>query len=540
MIEAVKVEREGARPHGTYLDKRGLKSWLFTLDHKRIGLMYMAISILFFLVGGLFALIFRTELMFPGKQFLSPYAHNVLFTLHGAILIFMVIIPFIPAGFGNFFLPIMIGARDVAFPRLNLMSVWLFAIGGLLLLFSLLFGPIDTGWTFYTPYSANKGLNVFIVSLSVFILGMSSILTGLNFIVTVHKLRAPGMTWGRLPLFVWALYATSIVQVIATPVLGITLLLLGLENLFNIGFFDPRLGGDPVLFQHLFWFYSHPAVYLMILPAFGVVSDVISVHSRKHIFGYWFIAASSIAIAFIGFIVWGHHMFTAGMSPTADILFSFLTYFVAVPTAVKIFNWVATMYKGKIRFTAPMLYIIAFLIIFLVGGLTGLFLASLGTDIHLHDTYFVVAHFHYTMVGAAIFAIFAAAFHWLPKMFGRMYDERLAKIGWFFNFTGFMLTFAPQFILGMYGMPRRYWDYPAEFQPLHFVSTLGSYMIAIGVLLSLYVIFKAIKSGEKAPDNPWGGLSLEWQVPSPPPTENFVEEPVVQHGPYDFGKKGGH
>jgi len=451
MIEAAKVEKGEARPYETYLDKKGLMSWLFTLDHKRIGLMYLAISAIFFLVGGLFALIFRTELMFPGKQFLSPYAHNVLFTLHGALLIFMVIIPMIPAGFGNFFLPIMVGAKDVAFPRLNLMSVWLFAIGGLLLLLSLLFGPIDTGWTFYTPYSASKGLNVFIVSLAVFILGMSSILTGLNFIVTTHKLRAKG------------------------------------------GFFDPRLGGDPVLFQHLFWFYSHPAVYLMILPAFGVVSEVVSIHSRKHIFGYWFIAASSLAIAFIGFIVWGHHMFTAGMSPEADILFSFLTFFVAVPTAVKIFNWVATMYKGKIRFTAPMLYIFAFLFIFLVGGLTGLFLASVGTDIHLHDTYFVVAHFHFTMVGAAVFAIFAAFFHWLP-----------------------------------------------EFWPYHFVSTIGAFMIATGVLISFGVILHAILKGRKASDNPWGGMSLEWKIPSPPPTENFLEEPVVTHGPYDFGKKEGH
>ena len=540
MIEVTKVEKGEARPYETYLDKKGLISWLFTLDHKRIGLMYLAISMIFFLVGGLFALIFRTELMFPGKQFMTPYAHNVLFTLHGALLIFMVIIPMIPAGFGNFFLPIMVGARDVAFPRLNLMSVWLFAIGGLLLLLSLLFGPIDTGWTFYTPYSASKGLNVFIVSLAVFILGMSSILTGLNFIVTVHKLRAKGMTWGRLPLFVWALYATSIVQLIATPVLGITLLLLGLENILKIGFFDPRLGGDAVLFQHLFWFYSHPAVYLMILPAFGVVSEVVSIHSRKHIFGYWFIAASSLAIAFIGFIVWGHHMFTAGMSPTADILFSFLTFFVAVPTAVKIFNWVATMYKGKIRFTAPMLYIFAFLFIFLVGGLTGLFLASVGTDIHLHDTYFVVAHFHFTMVGAAVFAIFAAFFHWLPKMFGKMYNEKWAKIGWFLNFVGFNLTFIPQFIMGSMGMPRRYWDYPVEFWPYHFVSTIGAFMIATGVLISIGVILHARLKGKKAPDNPWGGMSLEWQIPSPPPTENFLKEPVVTHGPYDFGKKEGH
>lgn len=363
----------------TYLDEKGIRSWLFTLDHKRIGLMYLFTSLFFFLVGGLFAIIFRTELAFPGKQFLSPEAHNILFTLHGAMLIFLVIIPLIPSALGNFFLPIMIGARDVAFPRINLLSYWLFLTGALLLLFSLLFGPIDTGWTFYTPYSANKGLNVFIVSLAVFVLGMSSILTGMNFIVTVHKLRAPGMTWGKLPLFVWALYATSLVQLLATPVLGITLLLLGMENLLGIGFFNPAKGGDPVLFQHLFWFYSHPAVYIMILPAFGVISELVSVHSRKPIFGY--------SIAFIGFLVWGHHMFVAGMSPIADIIFSFLTYFVAIPTAVKIFNWTATLYKGKISFTTPMLYALGFISLFLIGGLTGLFLMILtlwlGTSIML-------------------------------------------------------------------------------------------------------------------------------------------------------------
>jgi cytochrome c oxidase subunit 1 len=532
-MEAKLQEIESKR---TYLDEKGIRSWLFTLDHKRIGLMYLFTSLIFFLVGGLFAIIFRTELAFPGKQFLSPEAHNILFTLHGAMLIFLVIIPLIPSALGNFFLPIMIGARDVAFPRINLLSYWVFFTGALLLLFSLLFGPIDTGWTFYTPYSANKGLNVFIVSLAIFILGMSSILTGMNFIVTVHKLRAPGMTWGKLPLFVWALYATSLVQLLATPVLGITLLLLGMENILGIGFFNPAKGGDPVLFQHLFWFYSHPAVYIMILPAFGVISELVSVHSRKPIFGYWFIAASSLAIAFIGFIVWGHHMFVAGMSPIADIIFSFLTYLVAIPTAVKIFNWTATLYKGKISFTTPMLYALGFISLFLIGGLTGLFLASLGTDIHLHDTYFVVGHFHYVMVGAAVFAFFGALFHWTPKMFGRMYNEKWAKIGWFFNFLGFNLAFFPHFILGIQGMPRRYWDYPAEFQSLHFVSTIGAYFIALGVLISLAVFIHAIFKGEKAEDNPWGGKSLEWTIPSPPPTENFEKIPVVKEGPYDFVK----
>ncbi len=520
----------------TYLDEKGLMSWIFTLDHKRIGLMYLFTSLVFFVIGGLFAIIFRTELAFPGKQFLSPEAHNILFTLHGAMLIFLVIIPLIPSALGNFFLPIMVGARDVAFPRINLLSYWLFFLGALLLLFSLLFGPIDTGWTFYTPYSAKKGLNVFVVSLAIFILGMSSILTGMNFIVTVHKLRAPGLTWGKLPLFVWAIYATSLVQLLATPVLGITLLLLGMENLLGIGFFDPAKGGDPVLFQHLFWFYSHPAVYIMILPAFGVISELISVHSKKPIFGYWFIAASSLAIAFIGFLVWGHHMFVAGMSPIADKIFSFLTFFVAVPTAVKIFNWTATLYKGKISFTTPMLYALGFLSLFLIGGLTGLFLANLGTDIHLHDTYFVVGHFHYVMVGASVFAFFGALFHWIPKMFGRMYNENWAKIGWLFNFLGFNLTFFPHFILGVQGMPRRYWDYPAEFQSLHFTSTLGSYLIALGVMISLAVFIHALFKGKKAEDNPWGGKSLEWTIPSPPPTENFEKIPFVKEGPYDFTK----
>lgn len=515
--------------HGT-----GLKSWLTTLDHKKIGIMYFIAVFAWFLLGGIFAMIIRLELMFPGTQFISQDLYNQAMTLHGAIMVFMVVIPGIPAFLGNFFLPMQIGAKDVAFPRLNLASWYIFMIGAMFAFSSLLFGGVDTGWTFYTPYSITTSWGVINMVLGAFIMGFSSILTGLNFIVTTHKLRAPGMTMNRIPLFVWALYATAIIQVLATPVLAITLLLLIAEKTLGIGFFDASLGGDPVLFQHFFWFYSHPAVYIMVLPAMGVISELITAFSRKTIFGYTAIAYSTLGIAAVSFLVWGHHMFVSGQSEFAGLLFSVITMLVGVPTAIKLFNWVATMYKGSIKLDSPMLYAIGFMFIFTIGGVTGIFLATLATDVHLHDTYFVVAHFHYVMVGGTLMALMGGLYYWFPKMFGKMYDETLARVSWFFVFVGFNVTFFPQFILGNLGMPRRYHDYVPEYAALNKISTIGSWFIALGFIISLYVVIKALRSGEKAPDNPWGAKTLEWTTPSPPPHENFTTTPVITAGPYEY------
>ncbi len=516
---------------------RGLLSWILTLDHKRIGIMYLISILGSFLVGGVFALLVRTELMFPGEQILTQDAYNKAFTLHGAIMVFLVIVPSIPAALGNFVLPIMLGAKDVAFPRLNLGSYYLWVIGAAMAVMAMLNGGVDTGWTFYTPYST-EGLRegVIWVALAVFILGFSSVFTGMNFIVTIHRLRPPGMTWFRMPLFLWSLYATAIIQVLATPVLGITVLLLIVERVMRIGIFDPALGGDPVLFQHFFWFYSHPAVYIMILPSMGIISELISIHSRKHIFGYKFIAFSSVAIAIFSFLVWGHHMFTSGQSDLMNAVFSAITFSVAIPSAVKVFNWIATLYKGSIALNTPMLYALAYLFIFAIGGLTGLFLGTLSTDIHLHDTYFVVAHFHYVMMGSALIAFIGGIHHWWPKMTGRMYNETWGRIGCILVFLGFNLTFFPQFILGSKGMPRRYHDYTGAgwsqeltdlFQQLHMLSTLGSYLMAVGFFWTAYYLLHSVFKGERAPANPWGGRSLEWQCSSPPPHDNFAKAPTV-------------
>ncbi|HWB19296.1 MAG TPA: cbb3-type cytochrome c oxidase subunit I [Phycisphaerales bacterium] len=524
---------------------RGILSWLFTLDHKRIGIMYLVAVLASFFVAGMAALAVRTELMYPGQQFLSQEAYNKMFTLHGAIMVFMVIIPSVPAALGNFVLPIMLGAKDVAFPRLNLLSFWLWIFGAVFFVLSLLTGGIDTGWTFYSPYSIRTTLGGAEIShwggvapalLGVFILGFSSIFTGMNFIVTIHRLRPRGMTWFRMPLFLWALYATAILQVLATPVLGITVMLLAMERVFGIGIFDPRMGGDPVMFQHFFWFYSHPAVYIMVLPGMGIISELISVHSHKHIFGYRFIAFSSVAIAIFSFLVWGHHMFTSTQSPLMNVLFSAITFSVSIPSAIKVFNWLATMYKGAISFTTPMLYALAFLFIFTIGGLTGLHLATLASDIHLHDTYFVVAHFHYVMMGSALIAMLGGLHHWWPKMTGRMFSEFWGRIGCALVFIGFNTTFFPQFMLGSKGMPRRYWDYSgpgwdpgvtALFHKYHMISTLGSYVMAIGFFITLFYLLHSLVAGKRAPANPWGGRSLEWQCPSPPPHDNFKVQPRV-------------
>jgi len=506
---------------------RGLRSWLLTLDHKRIALMYLVSILASFLLGGVLALVIRTELLTPQKTVIGPDTYNQVFTLHGAVMIFLFIIPGIPAALGNFVLPMMLGAKDVAFPRLNLASYYFWVAGALLALVSMISGAVDTGWTFYTPYSTTTNTAVISMVMGAFVLGFSSVFTGLNFIVTIHTMRPPGMGWFRMPLFLWGLYGTAIIQILATPVLGITLLLLAIERALGIGIFDPSLGGDPVLFQHFFWFYSHPAVYIMILPAMGVVSELISTFSRKHIFGYRFIAYSSIAIAVISFLVWGHHMFVSGQSTLLGMIFSFLTFLVAIPSAVKVFNWTATMYKGSIWLATPMLYALSFLFLFGIGGLTGLFLGALATDVHLHDTYFVVAHFHYVMFGGTVIGFLGGLHYWWPKMFGRMYSERWGRVAALLVFVGFNVTFFAQFLMGSKGMPRRYYNYPPEFAPYHLVSTVGSYLLAAGFVIMAGYLLHSLLRGKPAPANPWGSATLEWQTPSPPPHDNFVSPPSV-------------
>lgn len=517
-----------------------LKSWLLTKDHKRIAIMYLITISLFFLAGGLYASAIRLELLTPDSDLLATATYNKVFTQHGILMIFFFLIPSIPAVLGNFLLPIMIGAKDLALPRINLLSLYVYWIGGALTVYALLQGGVDTGWTFYTPYSTTfSNSYVMAVGLGIFINGFSSILTGLNFIVTVHTMRAPGMTWFRLPLFVWAQYATSLVMILGTPVIAITVLLLAIERTVKVGIFDPAIGGDPILFQHLFWFYSHPAVYIMILPGMGVISELISNFSRKKIFGYEFIAFSSIAIAVFGFLVWGHHMFVSGQSIYAGLVFSFLTMVVAVPSAIKMFNWTATLYKGSVSFDTPMLYAIGFMGLFLIGGLTGLFLGSIGLTVHLTDTYFVVAHFHYVMVGGQVIAYLGGIHYWWPKMTGKMYSEFWGKISAMLVFIGFNLTFFPQFILGYQGMPRRYASYPAELQVLNIFSTAGASVLGVGLIMPVVYLGMSLINGKPAGDNPWMLPGLEWRTSSPPPTENFEKMPVVTWEAYEFGEESG-
>jgi cytochrome c oxidase subunit I len=589
-LDSSKAGHHGDHGHhgGSYLTPKGgwlttVIDWATTVDHKKIGVMYLVAVLFMFFLGGVAALVVRTELMTPvrtvevqatdpatgkamvdadGKpvmkseirgQWLGEMKakidgqeltsidggnnwYNRAFTLHGAIMVFMVIIPSIPASLGNFLIPLMLGAKDVAFPRLNLLSWYIYVTGSIFAVCSIVIGGVDTGWTFYTPYSTTTDAeyaNVVLMVLGAFILGFSSILTGLNFVVTVHKLRAPGMGWFDMPLFIWAMYSTSIIQVLATPVIGITLLLLIFERMFKIGIFDPALGGDPVLYQHFFWFYSHPVVYVMILPAFGVISEIIPVHGHKKIFGYRAVAFASLGVALVSFLVWGHHMF-ASSGELAATVFSALTFLVAIPTAVKVFNWIATLYKSSIALTTPMWYALMFLFLFSIGGLTGLPLGTLATDLHLHDSYYVVAHFHYVMMGGTIITFVGGLHHWWPKMFGRMYNQFWANIGAFTVFIGFNVTFFTQFFLGTQGMPRRYASYIDDYQIYHQISTVGSYLLLVGFLIHLFVFLHSLVAGRKAPANPWGGLTLEWEATSPPDEHNFHHEPMVKHGPYDF------
>jgi cytochrome c oxidase subunit 1 len=512
-----------------------LKSWLLTTDHKRIAILYLISITFFFFVGGVAAGLVRLDLLTPAGDLLSNEGYNRAFTLHGVIMVWFFLIPSIPNTFGNFLVPLMIGARDLAFPRLNLLSWYIFMLAGLFTLAVLILGGVDTGWTFYTPLSSMFAHGqVVLAATAVFIAGFSSILTGLNLIVTVHKLRCPGMTWGRLPLFVWSIYATSLILVLATPVLSITLALIAAERLFGLGVFDPALGGDPLLYQHLFWFYSHPAVYIMVLPALGVVSELVAAAARKPIFGYAFVAGSSMAIAILGFFVWGHHMFVSGQSMYASAVFSFLSIAVAIPSGIKVYNWTATLYKGHISLDPPFLFAMAFIGLFVVGGLTGLILAMLAVDVHVHDTYFVVAHFHYIMVGGAVSAFFGALHFWWPKMFGRSYSLVWGRLSALLIFLGFNLTFFPQFLLGYLGMPRRYHVYPPEFQVLHVLSSAGAGILGLAYLMPFAYLLYALRYGPPAGDNPWGVTGLEWQTRSPPPKHNFDAVPVVDGPPYDY------
>ncbi len=526
--------------HGDYITHaKSIGSWMFSVDHKRIGILYAVTAAIAFLAGGVFALLVRAELLLPGETFLSAQSYNQLFSLHGIIMVFGFIIPAIPGFLGNFLLPLHLGAKDVAFPRLNLFSYYLYLLGVILIIVAMVVGSVDTGWTFYTPYSARTGPAVLFLAMAVFIAGFASIFTGINFIVTVHKMRAPGMTWNRLPLFVWSIYSTSIVQVLATPVLGITVLLLFLERLLQIGIFDPALGGDPILFQHFFWFYSHPAVYIMILPGFGIISELIATFSRQRIYGYMAIALSSVAIAMLGFLVWGHHMFVSGQSAISSVIFSLITYLIGIPSGIKVFNWIATMYKGSISFKTPMLYALSFLVLFTIGGVTGIMVGVLAVDIHLHDTYYVVGHFHYVMMGGTVIALLGGLHYWWPKITGRMYNEACGQIAVFLIFVGLNLAFFTQLVLGSRGMPRRYNDYLPEFTSLHQLSTIGSWIMGLGLFLVLGYLLFSLFRGKKAGANPWGGATLEWTHTGPrPDPHNFHRMPFVTRGPYEFDRIG--
>jgi cytochrome c oxidase subunit 1 len=532
----METKEKTVEPRANYINSTyGIKSWLLTKDHKRIALLYLMSVTLFFFLGGAFAVLIRLELLTPAGDLMQADTYNRMFTMHGVTMIFFFLIPAIPAVLGNFLIPIMIGAKDLAFPRLNLLSWYVYMVGASFTLVAIVAGGVDTGWTFYTPYSTNYSTsNVLWTGVGIFITGFSSILTGLNFIVTIHTMRAPGLTWFRMPLFIWSHYATSLIMILGTPVIAVTVLMLAFERILKVGIFDPALGGDPVLFQHLFWFYSHPAVYIMVLPAMGVISELVANMTRKNIFGYKFVAFASLAIAVFSFLVWGHHLFTSSQSIYAGMIFSFLSYAVAIPSAIKVFNWTATIYRGSVTYQTPLLYAFGFIGLFTIGGMTGLFLAALGLDVHVHDTYFIVAHFHYIMVGGTIMGYLGGLHYWWPKISGRLYPEGWAKFGALVIFVGFNLTFFPQFIAGYLGMPRRYHAYPEEFQVLNVMSTAGASILGVGYLIPMIYLAWSMRYGPKAPRNPWGAFGLEWITTSPPPTENFEVTPTVTWEAYEF------
>ncbi|XXF78115.1 cbb3-type cytochrome c oxidase subunit I [Myxococcaceae bacterium GXIMD 01537] len=519
---------------------RTLWSWLTTRDHKRIGVMFLVLVLVGFLLGGIFAMVVRLELLTPEETLISRVAYNRAFTLHGVVMVWLFMIPAIPSAFGNFLVPLMIGARDVAFPRLNLASVYLYVAGAAMTLWAMVEGGADTGWTFYTPYSTTTAAAVLPVLLGVFVIGFSTILTGLNFIATVHTLRAPGLPWMKLPLFVWAVYGTSIIQVLATPVLGMVLLLVLVERVGGLGLFDPARGGDPILFQHLFWFYSHPAVYIMVLPAMGVISEAVSAFSRKNAFSYRMIVYSTLGIAFVGFFTWGHHMFVSGQSTFGAGTFGVLSMLVAIFTAIKIFSWLGTMYRGSLLLSAPLIYVLGFMFFLFFGGMIGVAYATTSLNVHWHDTYSVVAHFHFIMVGAVLMAFLAGLHYWFPKMFGRMYPQALGRGTAVLIVFGFIATFVPQFLLGNLGMPRRYADYPAHFQSLHVASTTGASLLAFGFITIAVYLGLSLWRGERAGDNPWGSRGYEWLSASPPPPHNFSEPPAFGEGPHHYSEPEVH
>jgi cytochrome c oxidase subunit 1 len=513
---------------------RGVWSWLSTTDHKRIAIMFYVVVLTMLFLGGVFALALRLELLTPRRTVMDALTYNRMFTLHGVTMVWMFLIPSIPTVFGNFVLPIQLGARDLAFPRLNLASFYIYVTGIVITVAGMLAGGTDTGWTFYTPYSDSSPTRVVPVVLGVFVLGISSIMTGINFIATTHMLRAAGLRWGRIPLFTWAIYGTSIIMVLATPVLGLALALVGVDHALHLGVFDPAVGGDPVLFQHLFWFYSHPAVYIMILPAMGVISELVPTFARRRPSSYVAIAVSTLGIALVGFFTWGHHMFVAGISELDAGIFGALSMFVAVFSAIKVFTWVATLYRGQIQLRTPLLYFFAFLFLFVFGGMTGVAVATQSLDIHWHDTYFVVAHFHFVMVGGSVTGFLAAAHYWFPKMFGRMYSERFGLLSATAVLLGFVLTFLPQFLLGNMGMPRRYYSYPDRFQWLHVLSTGGAFLLASAILLALGNLLLSLRWGARVGANPWRSRGFEWLTASPPPKHNFPIPPRIDFSAYDY------